>query len=51
LEDGIFRITKSAAAVSLVSSGTDVTVIWLGHASLDTKNLDAQANLAAQVAA
>jgi site-specific recombinase XerD len=39
---------RHAAAVSLVSSGTDVTVIrsWLGHASLDTTNLYAQANIA-----
>lgn len=38
---------RHSAAVSLVSSGTDVTVIrsWLGHASLDTTNLYAQANL------
>ena len=41
---------RHAAAVSLVSAGTDVTVIrsWLGHASLDTTNLYAQANLAAK---
>jgi site-specific recombinase XerD len=39
---------RHAAAVSLVSSGADVTVIrsWLGHASLDTTNLYAQANIA-----
>ncbi len=39
---------RHAAAVSLVSAGTDVTIIrnWLGHASLDTTNLYAQANLA-----
>jgi integrase/recombinase XerC len=44
---------RHAAAVSLVSSGTDVTVIrsWLGHASLDTTNLYAQANLEAKRAA
>jgi site-specific recombinase XerD len=41
---------RHSAAVSLVSSGNDVTVIrsWLGHASLDTTNLYAQANLAAK---
>lgn len=41
---------RHAAAVSLVSAGTDVTVIrsWLGHANLDTTNLYAQANLAAK---
>jgi site-specific recombinase XerD len=44
---------RHAAAVSLVSSGTDVTVIrsWLGHASLDTTNIYAQANLEAKRAA
>ena len=44
---------RHAAAVSLVSAGNDVTVIrsWLGHASLDTTNLYAQANLAAKRAA
>jgi site-specific recombinase XerD len=44
---------RHAAAVSLVSSGTDVTVIrsWLGHANLDTTNLYAQANLATKRAA
>jgi integrase/recombinase XerC len=44
---------RHAAAVSLVSSGTDVTVIrsWLGHASLDTTNLYAQANLETKRAA
>ena len=38
---------RHSAAVSLVSAGNDVTVIrdWLGHASLDTTNLYAQANL------
>ena len=41
---------RHAAAVSLVSAGNDVTVIrsWLGHASLDTTNVYAQANLAAK---
>lgn len=41
---------RRAAAVSLASSGTDVTVIpsWLEHASLDTTNLYAQANLSAK---
>jgi site-specific recombinase XerD len=44
---------RHAAAVSLVSSGNDVTVIrnWLGHASLDTTNIYAQANLEAKRAA
>lgn len=44
---------RHAAAVSLVSAGIDVTVIrsWLGHASLDTTNHYAQANLAAKRAA
>jgi len=44
---------RHAAAVSLVSSGTDVTVIrsWLGHASLDTTNIYVQANLEAKRAA
>jgi site-specific recombinase XerD len=44
---------RHSAAVSLVSSGVDVTVIrnWLGHASLDTTNLYAQANLATKRAA
>jgi len=44
---------RHAAAVALVSSGTDTTVIrsWLGHASLDTTNHYAQANLAAKRAA
>ena len=38
---------RHATAVSLVSAGVDVTVIrdWLGHASLDTTNIYAQANL------
>jgi integrase/recombinase XerC len=38
---------RHAAAVHLVASGVDVTVIrsWLGHASLDTTNHYAQANL------
>ena len=38
---------RHSAAVSLVSAGNDVTVIrdWLGHASLDTTNIYAQANL------
>ena len=38
---------RHSAAASLVSSGNDVTVIrdWLGHASLDTTNLYAQANM------
>jgi site-specific recombinase XerC len=37
----------------LVSSGNDITVIrsWLGHASLDTTNLYAQANLETKRAA
>ena len=44
---------RHSAAVSLVSSGVDITVIrnWLGHASLDTTNLYAQANLATKRAA
>jgi len=44
---------RHSAAVSLVSAGVDVTVIrnWLGHASLDTTNLYAQANLATKCAA
>lgn len=44
---------RHAAAVSLVSSGNDVTVIrdWLGHASLDTTYLYARANLEAKRAA
>jgi site-specific recombinase XerD len=47
----IKRITphslRHTAAVHLVAAGVDVTVIrsWLGHASLDTTNLYAQANL------
>jgi len=38
---------RHAAAVSMVSSGVDVTVIrsFLGHANLDTTNYYAQANL------
>jgi integrase/recombinase XerC len=38
---------RYAAAVHLVSAGVDITVIrsWLGHASLDTTNHYAQANL------
>ena len=38
---------RHSAAVSLISSNTDVTVVrdWLGHAGLDTTNLYAQANL------
>jgi site-specific recombinase XerD len=38
---------RHAAAVSLVAAGVDVTVIrsWLGHASLDTTNIYAHANL------
>lgn len=38
---------RHAAAVHLVAAGVDVTVIrsWLGHASLETTNLYAQANL------
>lgn len=34
-------------AASLVTEGVDVTVIrsWLGHASLDTTNIYARANL------
>lgn len=44
---------RHAAAASLVSSGNDVTVIrsWLGHVSLDTTYLYAQANLEAKRAA
>ena len=38
---------RHSAAVSLVAAGVDVTVIrsWLGHASLDTTNIYARANL------
>jgi site-specific recombinase XerD len=38
---------RHAAAVHLVASGVDVTVIrsWLGHADLETTNHYAQANL------
>jgi site-specific recombinase XerD len=38
---------RHATAVHLVSAGVDVTVIrsWLGHASLDTTNHYARANL------
>ena len=38
---------RHAAAISLVTAGVDVTVIrsWLGHARLDTTNIDARANL------
>lgn len=38
---------RHATATSLVAAGVDVTVIrsWLGHASLDTTNRYAQANL------
>jgi site-specific recombinase XerD len=38
---------RHAAAVHLVAAGVDVTVIrsWLGHASLETTNHYAQANL------
>ncbi|MFN2273984.1 MAG: tyrosine-type recombinase/integrase [Anaerolineales bacterium] len=38
---------RHAAAVHLVAAGVDITVIgsWLGHASLDTTNHYAQANL------
>jgi len=38
---------RHAAAVSLVTAEVDVTVIrsWLGHASLDTTNIYARANL------
>jgi site-specific recombinase XerD len=38
---------RHATAVSLVAAGVDVTVIrsWLGHASLDTTNIYARANL------
>lgn len=38
---------RHAAAVHLIAAGVDVTVIrsWLGHASLDTTNHYAQANL------
>jgi site-specific recombinase XerD len=38
---------RHATAVHLVAAGVDVTVIrsWLGHASLDTTNHYAQANL------
>jgi len=47
------RYRRHSAAVSLVSAGVDVTVIrnWLSHASLDTTNLYAQANLATKCAA
>jgi site-specific recombinase XerD len=38
---------RHATAISLVAAGVDVTVIrsWLGHASLDTTNRYAQADL------
>ena len=38
---------RHSAAVSLVAAGVDVTVIrsWLGHASLDTTNISARANV------
>jgi integrase/recombinase XerC len=38
---------RHSAAVSLVAAGVDVTVIrsWLGHASLDTTNIYAQADV------
>jgi len=38
---------RHAAAVSLVTAGVDVTIIrsWLGHASLNTTNIYARANL------
>ena len=38
---------RHATAISLVAAGVDVTVIrdWLGHASLDTTNIYARANL------
>jgi site-specific recombinase XerD len=38
---------RHATASSLVTAGVDVTVIrsWLGHGSLDTTNMYAQANL------
>jgi site-specific recombinase XerD len=38
---------RHATAVSLVAAGVDVTVIrsWLGHASLDTTNIYARANV------
>jgi site-specific recombinase XerD len=38
---------RHATAVSLVSAQVDVTVIrsWLGHASLDTNNIYARANV------
>ena len=38
---------RHSAAVSLVAAGVDVTVIrsWLGHASLDTTNIYARANV------
>jgi site-specific recombinase XerD len=41
---------RHATAISLVTAGVDVTVIrdWLGHASLDTTNIYARANLEAK---
>jgi site-specific recombinase XerD len=38
---------RHSTAVSLVAAGVDVTVIrsWLGHASLDTTNIYARANV------
>jgi site-specific recombinase XerD len=38
---------RHTAAVHLLASGVDVTIIrdWMGHVSLDTTNLYAQANL------
>ena len=38
---------RHATAVSLVAAGVNITVIrsWLGHASLDTTNIYARANL------
>lgn len=38
---------RHATAVHLISAGVDITVIrsWLGHASLDTTNRYARANL------
>jgi site-specific recombinase XerD len=41
------HVFRHAAAVALVAAGVDLTVIssWLGHASLDTTNIYARANL------
>ena len=42
--------SRHATAVSLVTAEVDVTVIrsWLGHESLDTTNIYAQANVEAK---